>query len=57
MPAISFIGKYMKISERIIYKIVETCDNMKLIYLVHVALFIIISSFVFMAGFTPELLA
>ena len=47
----------MKISERIIYSLVETCDNMKLIYLVHVALFIIISSFVFMAGFTPELLA
>jgi hypothetical protein len=47
----------MKISERIIYSLVEKCDNMKLIYLVHVALFIIISSFVFVSGFTPELLA
>ena len=47
----------MKISERIVYKVVETCDNMKPIYIVHIALFIIISSAVFMAGFTPELLA
>jgi len=30
---------------------------MKTIYLAHIALFIIISSIVFMSGFTPELLA
>ena len=47
----------MKISERIIYSLVEKCDNMKLIYIIHVALFIIISSIVVTAGFTPEFIA
>lgn len=45
------------IAERIVYSLVEKCDNMKLIYIVHIALFVIISSFVFMSGFTPEFIA